>query len=74
MAAKRFWIGGEYNYAIITKDVPYGDSIVKPLTDPKIPEKCMEIGSKVHATMPKLVFHKKTTPVKTCRCYMLFRQ
>jgi hypothetical protein len=63
---KSFWIGGEYNYAIITKDVPYGDSIVKPLTDPKILEKCMEIGSKVHATMPKLVFQgKKTTPVMT---------
>ena len=63
---KSFWIGGEYNYAIVTKDVPYGDSIVKPLTNKKIIDKCLELGSKVCKNIPKLEFNgKKTTPVMT---------
>jgi hypothetical protein len=63
---KSFWVGGEYSYAIVTKDVPYGDSIVTPLTDKKILEKCLELGSKVNKTIPKLEFNgKKTDPVMT---------
>jgi len=63
---KSFWLGGEYSYAIVTKDVPYGDSIVKPLTDNKILDKCLELGSKVNKVIPKLEFNgKKTTPVMT---------
>lgn len=63
---KSFWVGGEYNYAIVTKDVPYGDSIVKPLTDKKILEKCLELGSKVNKAIPKLEFNgRKTMPVMT---------
>jgi len=63
---KSFWVGGQYNYAIVTKDVPYGDSIVKPLTDKKILEKCLELGSKVNKSIPKLEFNgRKTEPVMT---------
>jgi hypothetical protein len=63
---KSFWLGGEYSYAIVTKDVPYGESIVKSLTDPKILKKCLDLGSKVNKTIPKLEFNgKKTTPVMT---------
>ncbi len=63
---KSFWVGGEYTYAIVTKDVPYGESIVKPLTDKKILDKCLEIGNKVIKNIPKLEFNdKKTDPVMT---------
>ena len=63
---KSFWIDGSYRYAIVTKDIPYGPSIVSPLTDePKI-QKCKEIGDKVHKSIPKLVFNgRKTMPVMT---------
>lgn len=64
---KSFWVGGDYNYAILTKDVPYGESIVTPMTDEKIIDKCKQLGNKVHKALPKLVFNgKKTTPVM-CR-------
>ena len=63
---KSFWVGGKYSYAIVTKDIPYGDSIVKPLTDKKILDKCLELGNKVNDVIPKLVFNgKKTDPVMT---------
>ena len=63
---KSFWVGGEYHYAIVTKDVPYGDSIVTPLTDKKILASCLELGTKVHKAIPPLVFNgKKTVPVMT---------
>jgi len=63
---KSFWLGGEYSYSIVTKDVPYGDSIVKPLTDKKILEKCLELGTTVNKAIPKLEFNgRKTIPVMT---------
>uniref|UniRef100_A0A6C0CDU7 ATP-grasp domain-containing protein n=1 Tax=viral metagenome TaxID=1070528 RepID=A0A6C0CDU7_9ZZZZ len=63
---KSFWLGGEYSYAIVTKDVAWSDSIVTPLTDKKILEKCLELGSKVNKAIPKLEFNgRKTDPVMT---------
>jgi len=63
---KSFWIGGEYSYSILTKDVPYEDSIVSPMTDEKILTKVKEIGNKVHKAISKLEFNgKKTDPVMT---------
>ena len=63
---KSFWIGGEFCYAINTKEVPWGDSVTKPETDEKVLEKCKEIGSKVIKTIPKSKFNGKTsTPVMT---------
>ena len=63
---KSFWIDGTYRYAIVTRDVPYGSSIVTPLTDEKKMKKCKEIGDKVHKGLPKLTFNgRKTTPVMT---------
>mgnify|MGYP006081141379 CR=1 FL=1 len=63
---KSFWIGGEYSYSILTKDVPYSDSIVSPMTNEKILNKVKEIGTKVHKSIPKLEFNgKKTDPVMT---------
>jgi hypothetical protein len=63
---KSFWLGGEYSYAIVTKDVAWSDSIVTPLTDKKILEKCLELGSKVNKAIPKLEFNgRKTMPVMT---------
>jgi hypothetical protein len=63
---KSFWIEGEYNYAILTKDVPYGDSIVTPMTDQKILPTCKALGEKVTKAIPKLIFNgKKTDPVMT---------
>ena len=63
---KSFWIGGEYSYSILTKDVPYGDSIITPMTDEKVLTKCREIGTKVNKAIPKLSFNgRKTDPVMT---------
>lgn len=63
---KSFWIGGEFCYAINTKEVPWGDSVTKPETDEKVLEKCKEIGSKVIKAIPKSKFNGKTsTPVMT---------
>tara|TARA_Y100000389_G_scaffold24325_3_gene21013 strand:- start:1328 stop:2389 length:1062 start_codon:yes stop_codon:yes gene_type:complete len=63
---KSFWIDDTYRYAIVTKDVPYGSSIVEPLTDEKKIKKCKQIGDKVHKSLPKLVFNgRKTSPVMT---------
>jgi len=63
---KSFWIDGSFRYAISTQDVPYGDSIVKPMIDEKQLAKCKEIGSKVVTTIPKLSFNgRKVNPVMT---------
>ena len=63
---KSFWIDGSYRYAIVTKDITYGESIVKPLTDKKIMDVCKPLAVKTIKAIPKLVFNgKKTDPVMT---------
>jgi hypothetical protein len=63
---KSFWIGGEFCYAINTKEVPWSTSITKTETDEKVLRKCKEIGTKVVKTIPKSKFNGRLSdPVMT---------
>ena len=65
-AIKSLGSDGTYRYAIVTKDVPYGSSLVSTLQDEKKIKKCKEIGTKVHKAIPIVEFNgRKTKPVMT---------